>query len=64
MNPIKPEPSLLSKLGSICVHAEELASPTKWHEFDLVSLKSLLNDPEIQEWLKAMRKMAMIPVKR
>ena len=63
MNPLNPSPSLLSKLGSIAVHAEEMLS-SKGHEFDMSALESGLNDPEVREWLSAMNKMAMIPVKR
>lgn len=64
MNPLKPTPSLLSKLCSIIIHSEELASPTKWHQFDLDALRMLLKDSEIVEWLSEMKKMAMIPEKR
>ena len=64
MTPLKPSPALLSKLGSIVIHAEEIVDPIKGHHFDLVALKSVLNDPEVVEWLSEMRKMAMVPVKR
>jgi hypothetical protein len=47
MTPLKPSPSLLSKLGSIVVHAEELIDPIQSHHFDMVALKSVLNDPEV-----------------
>jgi len=63
MNPVKPSSSLLSKLGSIVVHTEEMLSE-KSHHFDLIALKTVLNDPEVVEWLVEMRKMAMIPEKR
>lgn len=58
-----PSPGLLSKLGSIIVHAEELLSP-KGHEFDALALKTALADPEVKEWLKGMNDLAMLPVKR
>ena len=63
MNPLEPSPSILCKLGSIAVHAEEMFSPTG-HPFDRVELEQRLKDPEIQEWLAAMGGLAMIPVKR
>lgn len=62
-DPFAPSAALLSKLGSIAVHAEELTSPTG-HDFDKIALDSLLSDPEVTEWLDGMRKMAMLPVKR
>jgi hypothetical protein len=62
-DPLKPSPSLLVKLGSIAVHAEEYASP-KGHPFDRDALKTLYADPEVIEWRKQMDAMAMLPVKR
>jgi len=63
MEALKPEVTVLIKLGSIAVHADEYLSP-KGHEFDVVALKALLEDPEIVEWLEEMNKMAFLPVKR
>ena len=60
---LEPSISILSKLGSIAIHAEEMISPNV-HEFDLIEMKKLLNDPEIQQWLKEMDEMALIPKKR
>jgi hypothetical protein len=62
-NPFKPSPELLSKLGSIVVHSEEMISDTG-HHFDLSALRAVLNDPEVRDWLKKMTDMAMVPVKR
>jgi len=42
---LKPKPSLLLKLGSIAVHAEEMLSPGG-HVFDRAALKALLSDSE------------------
>lgn len=68
MNALTPEPSLLAKLGSIVVHVEEAAdcdaSPVHGHLLDQVALGTLLDDPEVVEWIKHMRKLALIPVKR
>ena len=63
MDPLKPNASLLVKLGSIAVHAEELTSPTG-HHYDGVALQSLLDDQEVKTWLSEMDKMAFLPKKR
>lgn len=58
-----PTLTLLVKLGSIAVHADEFTGPNG-HEFDLAALKQGLADQEVVEWLDAMRKRAFLPVKR
>lgn len=63
MNSLNPSISVIVKLGSIAVHAEEMLS-AKGHEFDMSTLESLLADPEIKEWIGEMNKMALLPVKR
>lgn len=60
---LKPQVTLLVKLGSIAVHADEFLSPGG-HEFDHVALHLLLRDPEVVEWLAEMDRMAMVPKKR
>lgn len=62
-DPLSPSVSLLCKLGSAVVHIEE-ATSAKGHTFDRVALNSLLADPELKEWLEAMRRQAFLPVKR
>jgi hypothetical protein len=62
-DPLKPPASVLIKLGSIAVHVEEFFSP-HGHHYDKTALDQLLADPEVQEWRKAMAKMAFLPVKR
>jgi hypothetical protein len=62
-DPLKPAATVLIKLGSLAVHADELLSP-KGHDFDRVALKQLLADPEVVAWLAEMGKMAFLPVKR
>ena len=62
-DPLKPSLTLLCKLGSVIVHAEEFFSP-KGHPLDKAALDTALQDDEVQEWLVAMGKMAMLPVKR
>lgn len=61
--PLNPTVSLLCKLGSIVVHADEAMSP-HGHQFDAVALKGLIADPEVSAWLDGMRKGAFLPVKR
>lgn len=53
--------SLQSKLGSICVHAEEMLS-AKGHAFDRHALEGLLFDSEVTAWLKKLG--PLLPVKR
>lgn len=60
---LNPPITVLIKLGSIAVHADELISP-KGHEFDKIALMSLLSDPELIRWLEEMDKMAFLPKKR
>ena len=62
-DPLKPPLSMLVKLGSIVVHADEFISDDR-HEFDIVAIRSLLLDDEVAAWLKAMDQMAMLPKKR
>ena len=62
-SPLEPSPSLLCKLGSIAVHAEEMLSPIG-HAFDKSALESLLQDVEVQLWLKRMDFLALLPKKR
>ncbi len=56
-----PSLALLSKLGSIAVHADEMLSEDG-HLFDKVALRQLLNDAEVTQWIKSMG--PMLPVKR
>lgn len=60
---IKPAMTLLVKLGSIAVHAQEYLSPGG-HEFDRVTLQSLISDREVCDWLRAMQGDALLPVVR
>lgn len=63
MNELAPPVTVLVKLGSIAVHADEMLSPGG-HDFDRVALHGLLSDPEVVEWLAGMDRMAMVPKKR
>lgn len=63
IDPRQPTLSLLIKLGSIAVHAEEYLSPNG-HPFDKIALDNLLKDYEVKRWIEQMNAMAMLPVKR
>ncbi len=52
---------MLVKLGSIAVHVEEIMSPNS-HSFDKHALETVLNDKEVQDWIKSMG--AFMPAKR
>lgn len=58
-----PRLSLLVKLGSIAVHADEMLSP-QGHQFDKIAIRSLLEDSEVKEWIKQMDASALLPRKR
>jgi hypothetical protein len=58
-----PKLSLLVKLGSIAVHADEMLSPGA-HEFDMEAIKPLLRDPDLKEWIKQMTEKGFMPVRR
>jgi hypothetical protein len=55
---IEPSLSLLCKLGSIIVHADEATKPCDLmsvaHHFDIIALRTLLDDPEVKDWIKGM----------
>lgn len=62
-DPLKPQVTLLVKLGSLVVHVEEMLS-AKGHHIDKTAIEGLLNDSEVKAWLKQMDKGAFLPVKR
>lgn len=62
-DPLKPSATLLIKLGSLVVHADEFHS-SDGHKFDKVAFDQLLKDPEVVAWMQAMDKMAFLPKKR
>jgi hypothetical protein len=63
VNPLKPSPGVVVKLGSIARHVEELCGPQP-HVLDQHALKALIADPEVQEWMKAADNMALLPLPR
>lgn len=55
--------SLLVKLGSIAVHAEEMMSD-RGHHFDMEVLRALLADPDVVAWRADMDAESLLPVMR
>lgn len=62
-SPVRPSLTMLVKLGSIAVHADEMISP-HGHNFDRIALQALLEDPDVIRWVKEMDRLAMLPKKR
>lgn len=62
-DPLKPSVALLAKLGSIAAHVEEGVSKDG-HPFDTTAAMALLTDPEVREWMQAMRKLSFLPQPR
>lgn len=62
-NPLHPSPALLAKLGSAIVHADEVFGPAP-NLADVAAFNAARHDPDVQEWIKAMTALAMLPVKR
>jgi hypothetical protein len=60
---MNPSVAVLAKLASIAVHTDEALSPDG-HDFDRAALRGLLDDDEVQTFLAAGRKLAMIPERR
>ena len=58
-----PTKGLLMKLGSIVVHADEWTGENP-HDVDREAIRGLLDDEEVQEWLKAMTELQLVPQKR
>jgi len=62
-DPLRPSPTLLIKLGSALIHAEEMIeTKMKNAEFDIPAFKTVADDPEVKTWVKEMG--AMLPLKR
>lgn len=60
---LQPSVTLLVKVGSIVVHADEALSP-HGHTFDIEAIKPLLADPDVAAWIAAGTAAAMLPLKR
>lgn len=63
IDPMKPSATLLIKIGSAMIHAEEMIE-TKFLniKFDLPAFKTVSDDPEVVAWKKAMG--PLLPRKR
>jgi hypothetical protein len=61
IEPLNPDVRTLAKLGSIIGHVDELLS-TQGHIFDHAAIVALVAEPDVQQWLEAMRKLALIPI--
>lgn len=55
--------SLLCKLASVAVHADEFLSGDS-HPIDKFALLSVLGDSEVVDWVAEMTAAGMAPVKR
>ena len=62
-DPLNPPPTLLIKLGSAAVHAAEFLAPGG-HPLDKQAFEALMADHEVVEWLAAMDKDALLPLRR
>lgn len=60
---LNPSPQLLMKLGSAIVHFQEYIS-NEGHYVDKIALEGLLLDEEVNDWIKEMDSMSLIPKKR
>ena len=62
---LRPSAALLCKLGSLIVHAAEyLDAAGRGHPFDKDAFDTLMEDPEVREWMNGMDKLSMLPMKR
>ena len=65
---ISPVPTTISlsvaaKIASIIVHVDEgLLTPGSGHVFDVMALKSLVDDPEVKAWIESLG--PLVPRKR
>ncbi len=62
-DPLTPSIPLLVKLGSLIVHYDECKSGDG-HAFDVAAINSLLSDPEVEEWIRGMDKLSLLPKNR
>ena len=62
-NPMYPTATLLAKLGSAIVHAEEFLS-ADGQAVDQTAFQTILEDPTVQEWLEQMAGYALVPLRR
>jgi hypothetical protein len=61
--PFTIDAALAAKLGSILVHVEEGRS-SAGHAFDWLAVDALMADAAVLEWIRALQKIALVPLKR
>jgi hypothetical protein len=61
-----PDLSLLVKLGSIAVHADEITENDgkNAENCDIAAIRSLLLDPEVATWIAETSAGGFLPIKR
>ena len=59
---LQPSPALLAKLGSVCVHVDEMLSDDG-HAFDRIALDTVVQDGEVKRWIAEMQAMASVPLR-
>jgi hypothetical protein len=59
----RPSLSLVVKLGSLVVHAQEFMEPGG-HPFDKTTFETEIQDPEVKAWIDKATKMGFLPQKR
>lgn len=57
-----PGGTILIKLASLVVHADEATSPGG-HAFDATAIRSIVDDPEVKGWLDTIEPV-LLPQKR
>lgn len=60
---LAPSTTLLCKLASIVVHVDEALGP-KGNTVDLTAASTLARDEDVVQWLDAMTKDGLAPVRR
>ncbi len=53
--------TLVCKLASVVVHAQELLDPAKAHHVDKVALQQAISDPAVRAWIAALGPLAPVP---
>lgn len=62
-DPFKPSKMLVIKLGALAVHADEIVETHGANlDFDGPAVRTLIDDPEMQRWIKDMG--VFLPLKR
>jgi hypothetical protein len=60
---LNPSPQLLITLGSALVHAQEFFEPGG-HPVDKDTFITLMQHPDVVEWIDGMNELALLPKKR